>query len=126
MADKTKIKQNAITTTGMPLAKVLAEEPALKVVSFGAGVQSTTMLCLIKDGILEKPDALIFADTQWEPKEVYEHLRWCDQVALDLDLPLIRVTKGDLRADTLRSVEQREGDSQEMKFSHIPPLRQKR
>ncbi len=47
----------------------------LKVLSLGAGVQSSVMLLMADRGLLgDKPDVAIFADTQWEPKEVYEHL----------------------------------------------------
>lgn len=40
------------------------------------------------------PDCAIFADTQWEPKEVYSHLDWlCEK----LPFPVYRVTSGNLR-----------------------------
>jgi 3'-phosphoadenosine 5'-phosphosulfate sulfotransferase (PAPS reductase)/FAD synthetase len=49
----------------------------LRVLSLGAGVQSSVMLLMADRGLLgEKPDVAIFADTQWEPKEIYEHLEW--------------------------------------------------
>ena len=44
------------------------------VLSFGAGVQSTTLLLLSCDGLLPRLDHVIFADTQWEPQAVYRHL----------------------------------------------------
>ena len=34
-----------------------------KVLSLGGGVQSTAMLYLVQDGVLSKPDIVIFADT---------------------------------------------------------------
>jgi hypothetical protein len=47
----------------------------MRVVSLGAGVQSTTMALMAAHGELTPmPDAAIFADTGWEPKAVYEHL----------------------------------------------------
>ncbi len=48
--------------------------PTLRVLSLGAGVQSTTMALLALENALPKPDYAIFADTGWEPKRVYEHL----------------------------------------------------
>ncbi len=49
----------------------------LRVISLGAGVQSTTMALMAAHGeIGPMPDAAIFADTGDEPAAVYEHLRW--------------------------------------------------
>ena len=51
--------------------------PALRVISLGAGVQSTTMALLAAHGEIQPmPDAAIFADTGWEPAAVYRHLEW--------------------------------------------------
>lgn len=47
----------------------------MHVISLGAGVQSTTMLLMAARGEIEpKPKYAIFADTGWEPTEVYRHL----------------------------------------------------
>lgn len=55
----------------------MRSEPKLRVISLGAGVQSTTMALMAAHGeIGPMPDCAIFADTQDEPPEVYEHLRW--------------------------------------------------
>jgi hypothetical protein len=49
----------------------------LRVISLGAGVQSTTMALMAAAGeIGPMPDCAIFADTGSEPTPVYEHLRW--------------------------------------------------
>jgi len=48
--------------------------PTLRVLSLGAGVQSTSLLLLTAEGRLPALDAAIFADTGWEPRGVYEHL----------------------------------------------------
>jgi 3'-phosphoadenosine 5'-phosphosulfate sulfotransferase (PAPS reductase)/FAD synthetase len=40
--------------------------------SYGGGVQSTAMLLMIRDGLLPKPDAVIFSDTGSERKETME------------------------------------------------------
>ena len=47
------------------------ENAALRVISLGAGVQSSVMALLAARGeIGPMPDAAIFADTQWEPAAV--------------------------------------------------------
>jgi hypothetical protein len=47
------------------------------ILNLGAGVQSTTLYLLNMMGtIMPKFDLAIFADTQEEPKAVYEHLKW--------------------------------------------------
>jgi hypothetical protein len=58
----------------MPLSN---RPPTLRILSLGAGVQSTTMALLAAHGeIGPMPDAAIFADTGSEPAPTYEHLRW--------------------------------------------------
>jgi len=44
------------------------------------------------------PDAAVFADTQWEPRKVYE---WLDWIETQLPFPVIRVTAGSLRDSIL-------------------------
>lgn len=49
----------------------------LRIISLGAGVQSTTMALMAAHGeITPMPDAAIMADVGDEPEPVYEHLRW--------------------------------------------------
>lgn len=74
----------------------------LNIISLGAGVQSTTMALMAAHGeIGPMPDAAIFADTQAEPKAVYEHLAWLKTV---LPFPVYEVTAGNLwkSASTVR------------------------
>lgn len=67
----------------------------LRVISLGAGVQSTTMALMAAHGeIGPMPDCAIFADTQWEPRAVYKHLDWLEP---RLPFPVFRVTAGNLR-----------------------------
>jgi hypothetical protein len=69
----------------------------LRAISLGAGVQSTTMALMAAKGeIGPMPDCAIFADTQWEPKRVYEHLDWLEK---QLPFPVYRVTHGNLREE---------------------------
>ncbi len=77
-------------------------QPALRILSLGAGVQSTTLLCLAADGTLPRLDAAVFADTQWEPAAVYRHLdRLEAEVAKPAGIPVLRVTSGHIRNDAL-------------------------
>lgn len=69
----------------------------IHVISLGAGVQSTTMALMAAHGeIKPMPDVAIFADTQWEPKAVYDHLDWLGSPNV-LPFPIKRVTAGNLR-----------------------------
>ena len=73
------------------------------VISLGAGVQSTVMLLMACEGILTpRPAAAIFADTGWEPSDVYQHLDWLETVS---DIPIIRTSNGrNLYDDTWNGV----------------------
>lgn len=73
----------------------------LRVLSLGAGVQSTTLFLLALDGTLPRLDAAIFADTGWEPASVYRHLDRLNELAAQYEVPLFRVSRGNLRADML-------------------------
>lgn len=66
----------------------------MNIISLGAGVQSSTMALMAAHGeITPMPDAAIFADTQAEPKAVYEWLDWLEK---QLPFPVYRVTAGSL------------------------------
>lgn len=75
--------------------------PCLRLLSLGAGVQSTTLLLMSVRGDLPKLDAAIFADTGWEPAQVYEHLERVTATAGQAGIPVIRVVKGNLREDAI-------------------------
>lgn len=67
----------------------------LRVLSLGAGVQSTTLALMAAKGVVgPMPDAAIFADTQWEPKAVYEHL---ERLKPLLPYPVHVVSAGSIR-----------------------------
>ncbi len=90
--------------------------PSIRVVSLGAGVQSTVMaLQGDREMFGPRPDAAIFADTQWEPKGVYEHLDWLES---ELSYPVYRVTAGNLREDALNMKPVR--STTDKKFMAIP------
>jgi hypothetical protein len=70
----------------------------LRVLSLGAGVQSTTMALMAAHGEIEPPDLAIFADTGAEPTPVYEHLRWLMSGNV-LPFPVLIVQSGNIIAD---------------------------
>lgn len=66
----------------------------LRVISLGAGVQSTALALMAAAGeIGPMPDCAIFADTQDEGAATYAHLRWLISV---LPFPVYRPTRGRL------------------------------
>jgi hypothetical protein len=70
-----------------------AKQIMLRVLSLGAGVQSTTLALMAAHGeIGPMPDCAIFADTGAEPKGVYAHLDWLEPL---LPFPVHRVMKGE-------------------------------
>jgi hypothetical protein len=72
---------------------------SIRVISLGAGVQSTALSLMARDGVIgPMPDCAVFADTGWEPEGVYRHLGWLEGV---LPFPVYRVSAGDLRQDQL-------------------------
>lgn len=67
----------------------------LRVLSLGAGVQSTTMALMAAAGELTPmPDAALFADTGWEPAGVYAHLA---RLKGQLPFPVHVVSAGNIR-----------------------------
>jgi len=66
----------------------------MRIISLGAGVQSTTLALMAAHGeIGPMPDCAIFADTQDEGAATYHHLDWLCGV---LPYPVYRPTKGRL------------------------------
>lgn len=70
----------------------------IRVLSLGAGVQSSTLALMIARGDLPPVDCAIFSDTGWEPKAVYE---WLDWLETKLPFAVHRVSIGNIRADTV-------------------------
>jgi hypothetical protein len=73
----------------------------LKLLSLGAGVQSTVLALMATDGTLPGLDGAIFADTGWEPQRVYAQVDRLADTFSAADIPLYRVSSGNLRADAL-------------------------
>lgn len=79
----------------------MGNEKQWNVISLGAGVQSSVMAMMASRGELLgiKVDFAIFADTQAEPKSVYNWLDWLEK---QLSFPVHRVTAGSLAANSLQ------------------------
>lgn len=73
----------------------------MRVLSLGAGVQSSTLLLMACEGRLPI-DAAVFADTGWEPAAVYAQLERLEAAAANAGIPLYRVSAGNLREDAVR------------------------
>lgn len=72
----------------------------VELLNLGAGVQSTTLLLMSCLGELPKLDHVLFADTQWEPAAVYEHLAWLEEYVADYGIKIIKVSAGNILEDT--------------------------
>jgi hypothetical protein len=65
----------------------------MKILSLGAGVQSTALLVMILEGAVDA-DAAVFADTGWEPRAVYDHLDALKKMADAAAFPIHIVSAG--------------------------------
>ena len=85
-----------------------------KVLSLGAGAQSTVLALMAERGYdgMKKPDLAIFADTKWEPPAVYEHLEWLKK---QLSYEVVTVSAGDIKQNILHGVNSDGG-----KFLDVP------
>jgi len=83
----------------------------LRILSLGAGVQSTTLALMIEKGEVPMVDCAVFSDTMSEPKAVYKHLDWLEQ---NVSFPIYRISKGNLAEDII------EGINGKYKYLSIP------
>jgi hypothetical protein len=76
----------------------------VRILSLGAGVQSTTLALMAAHGeIGPMPDLAIFADTGAEPEPTYEYLRWLTSPGI-LPFPTKIVSAGNIRDDILQGL----------------------
>lgn len=75
--------------------------PITTFLSLGAGIQSTAILLMSIDGHLPPLEHAIFADTGWEPADVYTHLGRLEPVMAAAGIQLHRVSVGNIRSDAL-------------------------
>ena len=85
----------------------------LRILSLGAGVQSSTLALMIEKGEIPPVTCAVFADTKAEGKNVYTHLEWLKS---QVSYPIYIVSFGDLTKD---SIENAEGTGK-YKFIDIP------
>lgn len=79
-----------------------ADPPTIRVLSLGAGVQSTAVALLAATGQLDRLDAAIFSDTGWEPRSVYAQLDRLEREIFEpAGIPVYRVSNGNIREDAL-------------------------
>lgn len=91
------------------MARRKADKPTLlpptartfNVLNLGAGWQSSRVLLGSCRGELPKFDVAVFADTQWEPKAVYENVQFLMEEASKAGIPLVVRTAGNLREDSI-------------------------
>lgn len=69
------------------------------ILSLGAGVQSTCLLLMSIKDLLPKLDSAIFADTGFEPPEVYNHLSWLKGFSEENGIPVHICQKGKIHED---------------------------
>lgn len=87
----------------------------LSILNLGAGIQSTTLYLMGCNGEIHF-DAAIFADTQDEPRAVYEHVAWLKSVAARPGgVPILSGTIGRLGDDLVNGV-----NSTGQRFASIP------
>ena len=65
-------------------------------ISFGAGVQSSALLCLAEKGEVEGVKGALFADTGSEPQAVYDWLKFIQTKIKKIPIHIIRSSRGKL------------------------------
>ena len=88
-----------------------------RIINLGAGVGSTTVFMLAHLGMIEPVDCAIFADTQEEPKAVYDHLQWLIGLGT---IPVLVRTRGKLGVDLVRGVHAAGQARTKGRFTSIP------
>lgn len=73
----------------------------LNILCLGAGVQSTRVFLESCLGETERLDCAIFSDTEDEPRDVYDHLKWLKEMSVEFKIPIHVVSAGNLREDAL-------------------------
>jgi hypothetical protein len=78
----------------------LNKKTDLRVLSLGAGVQSSTLLLLMLEGKVKMADIALFADTGNEPIEVYKYLDYLKILSKD-KIKILTVKKSNIIEDAL-------------------------
>ena len=80
----------------------------IHVLSYGGGTQSTALLLMALKGEINGviPDYIIFSDTGWEPKSIYDWVNKVnDHIKEKYGKEIIITNGGNIREDTLRAAE---------------------
>ena len=96
-----KITEQTMTQPGWVRdRRYLRNRNITRVLSLGAGTQSTVLALMAEQGYggIPRPDFAIFADTGWEPPAVYEHLEWLKS---QLSYEVITVSAGNIKENIL-------------------------
>jgi len=72
----------------------------LRVLSLGAGVQSTALYLMAEEGLIEKFDFAIFADTGWERDATYKVV---EDLKAKYNTPIITVDNGSVKDNILEA-----------------------
>lgn len=112
-----------------------------RVLNLGAGTQSSVLYLMMCERSIPPAEVAIFSDTQWEPKDVYVHLKWLAGVKYERwadaagreryrakpgtykgrGVPVVVVTAGDIRADAIAFRQNRVSEGGERKrYASIP------
>lgn len=86
---------------------ILEKKPDLRILSLGAGVQSSTLLMKIYNGEIAPVDYAMFADTGNEPEEVYEWFEYLrEKVSDKINIVIVKNEKntGNIAEDILSEV----------------------
>ncbi len=80
------------------------QKQPLEILSFGGGVQSTAMIVMIKEGILEKPDIVIHSDTGSEMPFTEPIIGWAKDVCEEMEIPfvIVKSERGSLHEDYMK------------------------
>lgn len=70
----------------------MKDDKPVRILSLGAGVQSSAIALMMKHGEIEPCECAIFADVKAEPAKVYRWLNWLEK---QLDFPVYSVTHKD-------------------------------
>ena len=83
--------------------QIIDGKETFEVCNVSGGIQSTTMAHAIFNGVLPRPDCMIFADTQWERKSTYQTIEGLIKIAHEAGIPFHVVNNGNIRAQALES-----------------------
>jgi len=83
----------------------------LRILSLGAGIQSTTLYLMAQDGLIEPFDVAVFADTGWERQATYDVI---NTLKSKYKTPIITVKTSNIKEDML------EAKKSQRRFASMP------